>query len=228
MIRKDYIIRMIERFGMLWAQVVLQLRSGLLGDARATLDIAYKELLGLNLDAVRTRSSGELLARMQFGASPEEGAERTSILTALLQAEGDLANAENDPDRGAFFYQKALDIVLALRLSQTVSPLTSHAPNVAELAEKLSDYDLPFDTNALLLQFYEQQGAFAQAEDRLFELAENAGNTDAAATLGEAFYDRLEQQDDSALAAGNFSRAEINAGRAALRHIVAKLFTSSD
>ena len=82
MIRKDYIIRLIEQFGAIWARLLTQLRAGLLQDARATLDTAYQQLLGLNFDAVRARSSGELLARLQFGVSPADGHERCCVLAA--------------------------------------------------------------------------------------------------------------------------------------------------
>jgi hypothetical protein len=217
MIRKDYIIRLIEQFGALWARLLTQLRAGLLGDARATLDNAYQQLLGLNFDTIRALSSGELLARLQFGVSPEDGHERCSVLAALLLAEGDLAAKGDDADLAANYYGKALDIVLALRLHQPDIALPDHAPSVERLVELLHDYQLPSDTSRLLLQFYTDTGAFAKAEDVLFDLLAHDLEPKQVVALGEAFYDRLEQQDDQVLLAGNFLRDEIAAGRAELR-----------
>jgi hypothetical protein len=216
MIRKDYIIRLIEQFGVIWARLITQLRAGLLGDARATLDTAY-QLLGLSFDMVRARSSGELLARLQFGIAPEDGHERSSMLAALMRAEGDLATGQHGPDVGATFHQKALDIVLALRLHQPATPLPDYAPTVERLTELLDDYQLPADTGRLLFQYYEQAGDFARAEDTLFDLLAHAHDSAQIVALGEAFYTRLEQENDEQLRAGNFSRDEIGGGREQLR-----------
>jgi hypothetical protein len=218
-IRKDYIIRLIEQFGLLWARLLAQLRAGLFPDARNTLDLAYQQLLGLNADTVRAQSSGELLARLRLGETPEAGHARCCMLAALLGAEGELATAQHDPDMGAFFYQKALDIVLALRLHQPALPLPEHAPTVERLEAALADYQLPFDTRRLLFQYHEQQGDFARAENDLFELLDLHSDTAAVAALGQGFYDRLEQRDDAELHTGNFSRPEIAAGRKELRRI---------
>jgi hypothetical protein len=141
------------------------------------------------------------------------------MLSALLAAEGDLAAAQHDPDLGAFYYQKALDIVLALRVHQPAPP-PDYAPTVERLEEALRDYQLPFDTGRLLLQYHEGRGDFARAENRLFELLDQPADTAAVAALGESFYDRMQQRSDAQLAAGNFSRPEIDAGRKELRRIV--------
>jgi hypothetical protein len=219
MIRKDYILRLIEQFGVLWARLLTQLRSGLLHDARATLDLAYQQLLGLDGDMVRARSSGELLARLRFGAEPEVGHERSAMLSALLAADGERAVGQGQPDLGATFYQKALDIALALRIGQPDAPLPDYAPEVERLVDALRDYDLPFDTNRLLLQYYKLRGAFAKAEDALFDLLGQAPGSPNVAALGEGFYDRLERRSDAELRAGDFSRDEIAAGREELRRI---------
>jgi hypothetical protein len=218
-IRKDYILRMIEQFGAIWARLLTQVRAGLFGDARATLDNAYQQLLGLNFDTVRARSSGELLARLQFGVSPADGHERCCVLAALLVAEGELAANGHDPDLAATYEGKALDIVLALRLHQPDLPLPDYAPTVERLVELLHEYQLPSDTSRQLLQFFTDTGAFAKAEDVLFDLLAHDLEPKQVVTLGEAFYDRLEQQDDAVLDAGNFSRDEIGAGRAELRRL---------
>jgi hypothetical protein len=217
MIRKDYILRLIEQFGALWARVVTQLRAGLLHDTRATLDDAYARLFGLNAEIVRMRSSGELLARLQFGEPPEVGRERCFVLSALLGAEADLAAAQNNPDLAATYRTRALDIVLAMRLGSPEQPLPDYAPTVDMLVEALRDYQLPFDTGRLLFQLYEQQGAFALAENILFELLDLDHDPEAVARIGESFYDRLQQHNDAELQAGDFSRAEIDSGRRQLR-----------
>jgi hypothetical protein len=69
----------------------------------------------------------------------------------------------------------------------------------------------------MLMRHYEQHGAFAKAEDALFDLLEaEPGNSDAL-EFGIAFYERLRGQSDMALAKGNLPRQELEAGLAELR-----------
>jgi hypothetical protein len=216
-IRKDYLLRLIEQFGRLWARLIGQLRAQMFPAARTTLDQAYQQMLGLTSDTVRILSAEELLARMQFGLAPDIGQQRCLVLSALLAAEGDLAVGEQDADLGAQYYEKALEIVLAMSLQHPDLPLPEYAPTVEQLVAALTDYQLPPNAYRLLLQYYERRGAFAKAEDCLFELHAQASQTQAVAALGEAFYQRLRGYTDAQLGAGDFSRPEVAAGLAAWR-----------
>jgi hypothetical protein len=217
MIRQDYLLRLIEQFGRVWARLVGQLRAGLLPSARAALDEAYQQMLGLTPESVRALSASELVARMQFAGPSDVGQERCLILSALLKAEGDLANEQHDPDLGAQYYQKSLDILLAMLIQHPAQTLPEYAPTVEQLVAALADYQLPSTSNRLLFSYYEQSGAYAKAEDRLFELRDQAPSDRKVAALGEGFYRRLRSYTDAQLQAGDFSRREIEAGLKAWR-----------
>ena len=217
MIRQDYLLRLIEQFGRVWARLVGQIRAGLFPSARATLDQAYQQMLGLTPESVRVLSASDLLARMQFEVPPDVGQERCCILGALLKAEGDLANEQHDPDLSAQYYQKSLDILLAMLIQNPAQTLPEYAPTVEQLVAALAGYQLPSTSNRLLFSYYEQSGAFAKAEDRLFELRDQAPSDRTVAALGEAFYRRLRSYTDAQLQAGDFSRREIEAGLKAWR-----------
>jgi Family of unknown function (DUF6483) len=217
MIRQDYLLRLIEQFGRVWARLVGQLRTGLFPSARATLDQAYQQMLGLTPESVRALPASDLLARMQFAVPPDVGQERCCILSALLKAEGDLANEQQDPDLGAQYYQKALEILVTRLIQYPTQTLPEYAPTVEQLVTVLADYQLPSNSNRLLLSYYEQSGAFARAEDRLFELRDQAPHDRTVAALGEAFYRRLRSYTDAQLQAGDFSRSEIDTGLKAWR-----------
>jgi uncharacterized protein DUF6483 len=219
MIRQDYLLRVIEQFGQVWARLVGQIRAGLFPSARATLDQAYQQMLGLTPEAVRALSAPELLARMQFEVPSDVGQERCCILSALLKAEGDLANEQHDPDLGAQYYQKALEILVTRLIQHPSQTPPEYAPTVEQLVAALADYQLPSNSNRLLLSYYEQSGAFAKAEDRLFELRDQAPQDRTVAALGEAFYRRLRSYTDAQLQAGDFSRREIKAGLEEWRHM---------
>jgi Family of unknown function (DUF6483) len=219
MIRQDYLLRIIEQFGQVWARLIGQIRAGLFPSARATLDQAYQQMLGLTPEAVRALSVSELLARMQFEAPPDVGRERCLILSALLSVEGGLADEQRDPDLGAQYYQKSLDILLATLIQYPAQTPPEYAPTVERLVAALADYQLPSSSNRLLFSYYEQSGAFAKAEDRIFELRDQAPQDRTVAALGEAFYRRLRSYTDAQLQAGDFSRQEIKAGLAEWRRI---------
>jgi uncharacterized protein DUF6483 len=219
MIRQDYLLRIIEQFGRVWARLVGQLRAGLFPSARATLDQAYQQMLGFTPEAIRVLSAQELLARMQFEVPSDVGRERCFILSALLSAEGDLAGQQHDPDLGAQYYQKALDILLSMLIQYPTQTLPEYAPTVDQLLAALADYQLPVSSNRLLFSYYEQSGAFAKAEDRLFELRDQSAHAETVAALGEAFYRRLQSYTDAQLQAGDFSRREIKAGLAEWRRV---------
>lgn len=223
MIRQDYIIRLIEQFGQVWATVVGQIHSQLFPSARATLDQAYQQILGLTSDNVRSFSSGDLLARMYVGTSEEHGRERSIILGALLSAEGDLVTKQNDPDLASWYYQKALDILLTTALKFPDQPLPDNIPSIEQIADTLADYHLPINTNRLLFGYYESHGAFAKAEDCLFDMLTHTTQPQPIVALGEDFYQRLQLRTDNDLATGNFSHQEIAAGLAELQRMSQEL-----
>jgi hypothetical protein len=220
MFRQDLVLRLIEQFGLLWARLVRQLRAGLFPSARASLDQAYQEILGLPPDAIRVLSAPELLARMQFETPPDLGRERGFVLSALLKAEGDLAAEQQDQDLAAQHYQKSLDLLLALLLQNPSQALPEYAPTVDLLLTALADYQLPPSSNRLLFHYYEQSGAFAKAENHLFELGDQLPQDQAVAELGEAFYRRLQSHSEAQLEAGDFSRREVKKGLKEWKQII--------
>lgn len=219
MFRQDLVLRIIDQFGLFWGRIVRDLRAGLFPSTRATLDQTYEEVLGLAPDAVRILSTPELLARMQFEVPPDVGRERGYILATLLDGEAQLVEQQQDEDGAAQFRQKVLEMLLALALQfeQQVPP--DYAPPLEHVLAALEDYQLPPSTNRLLFRYYEQIGAYASAEDRLFELYEQLPGDQALIAQGEAFYRRLQSYSEAQLQAGDFSRREVKDGLKAWRRL---------
>jgi hypothetical protein len=137
MIRRDYIIRMIEEFGILWARLIEQLRTGKLDTARISLDHAYMHTLGLTPSDVQTRSAGDLLARMQLGFPADAGRERCLILASLLYAEGAHAEANGNLGRAASAYRTAL-VIIRVTPIETTAEQQPYWPAAAELEAALA------------------------------------------------------------------------------------------
>jgi hypothetical protein len=137
MFRRDYIIRLIEEFGILWARLVEHLRGGDVPAARLVIDTAYQRLLGLTPDEVLALPPAHLMARLQLGATPEAGREQCWMMSALLRAEGDLARTAGQEAAALQFYQRAQDIVLAIERQYPGTTPPPYAPTSTELAELL-------------------------------------------------------------------------------------------
>ena len=66
-----------------------------------------------------------------------------------------------------------------------------------------------------MMAYYEQQGAYAAAEDVLFDMLED-DDSDAARATGREFYSRMLSLTDDELEAGELPRDEVTEGLARL------------
>jgi hypothetical protein len=139
MIRRDYIIRLIEEFGILWARLVAQVRGGDLAVARVSLDHAYMHTLGLASKDAQTLGAGDLLARMQLGFPPEVGRERCRMLCALLQVEGNIALHQGNPSVAAESYRTALLILRVTVAQDATETRHEYAPQIADLEAAIAE-----------------------------------------------------------------------------------------
>ena len=93
MIRRDYILRMIQDFMAILTRLNSLKQGQLWGDANALLDEEFKRLVASGCKGVVSLSETELLARLITGEPTMVVREKTLILTRLLKEAGDLAGA---------------------------------------------------------------------------------------------------------------------------------------
>jgi tetratricopeptide (TPR) repeat protein len=215
--RDDYVRRLIAEMGRAWSRIVTLIRARQFPAARTAVEQAIPQLLGLSIDMARTLAPHELVARLMIGEAPAEGRDKCVALAALLKASGDISTAEGDVDAGAEDYRKALEVLLTVLVHNPEYMPPDYAPPAAELAEALAMYALPLETNQLLMRYYEQIGAYASAENALFEMLDSHPEHGELLALGRDFYTRLLQQSDQRLAAGDLTRREVEAGLSELR-----------
>ncbi len=107
MIRRDYILRIIEEF----IEALSRIRSLKQGQdwrsAGAELDREFERLVGRGPQAVAALSETELLARLIGGESTLVVHEKTLMLVSLLKEAGDLATAEDRTEEARACYLKA-------------------------------------------------------------------------------------------------------------------------
>jgi hypothetical protein len=216
MIYEDYILRMIRQFAQMLARTLRRIAAKQYSEALAEMDEAARQLLGVDLDTVMRLPHGQLTTLLALGREAAVS-DRFAVLATLLQQAGVVHAAEDRFAQSREAFLKALHLVLAAWASRQGSALPDFTPAVGDLVAALKQNGLPLETNAALLGYYEQIGEFAKAEDALFEMLDGEPANADIIELGRGFYERLEQQSDTALAAGNLPRDEVAAGLAELQ-----------
>jgi hypothetical protein len=212
MIRRDYILRMIEEFAQALARIRSLKGSRRWGEASAALDAEFKRFIGDGAQAVAGRSETELLTRLMQDGPTHVVRDKTLMLTTLLNEAGDVASAEDRMDEGRECYLKALHLLLDVLARGEVFERPEFVPKVEMLKEALEGMPLPPRTHALLMQHHERTGEFAKAENALFAMLDAEPDNGAIVEFGVALYKRMLAQSDSALAEGALPRAEVEEG----------------
>lgn len=219
MINKDFILRIVERFGRELA-ILMHLRErNQFEEAIIHIDDLYLKSLGLTIGFVNSVSEEVLLSLISpLGALDSE---KCLWVAMLLKIEGDVYDDQDKNDEAFYRYVKSLYFYIEVAL---------HTPNLDDLdvvneieniLNKLEEYELPLKTKSQLFRYYERMGHYDKAEDLLFDIAEAKAESYSMLTPGTAFYERLLQKSNADLAAGNFSREEANEGLAALQEMYA-------
>jgi hypothetical protein len=216
MIRRDYILRMIEEFFQALSKIKSLKGGQQWQEANWGINQEFQRLLGMDAQAVAQLSETELLARVVRGEPTLAVREKTLIVATLLKEAGDVLIEQGRKDEGRTSYLKGLHILLDMLGRGEVFECPEFVPKVEEFVVALGDTLLPLETQARLMQHYERTGEFARAEDALFAMLEVEPENAPLLELGVSFYRRLESQSDARLNDGNLPRAEVEAGLADL------------
>jgi Family of unknown function (DUF6483) len=216
MIRRDYILRMIEAFFQALSKIKSLKGAQQWREADAGIDGEFQRLIGLDAHAVARMSETELLARIVRGEPTLAVREKTLIMATLLKEAGDVWTEQGHNDEGLTSYLKGLHLLLDTLDRGEVFECPQFVPKVEEFVVALGDSVLPLETQARLMQHYERTGEFAKAEDSLFAMLEVQPENAPLLELGISFYRRLESRNDARLNDGNLPRAEVEAGLADL------------
>ncbi len=212
MIRRDYILRMIEEFAQALARIRSLKSSQRWGEASAALDAELIRLFGDGAQALARLAETELLARLMQGGPTHVVRNKTLMLTTLLKEAGDVAAAQDWADESAECYLKALHLLLEVLARGEVFESPEFLPKVEMLKEALQGAPLPPRTHAMLMQHHERTGEFAKAENALFAMLDAEPDNGAIVGFGVAFYKRMLAQSDAALTEGALPRAEVEEG----------------
>lgn len=216
MIRRDYILRMVQEFAEALARIRALKNDEQLGQAGVLTDVEFKRLTGIDSAALLKLSETELLARLIDAEPLHAVREKIFFLTTLLKEAGDIAAAEGRATESRACYLKGLHLLLDNLLRGDAFEQPEFVPKVDLFVESLDE--LPTQTSALLMEHFERTGQFGKAEDSLYAILHGNVNNDLALNFGISFYERLLGQSDSQLADGNLPRVEVEAGLQELRN----------
>jgi hypothetical protein len=217
MIRRDYILRMIEEFFRVLIRVRGFKKSGRWDEAVQAVDLEFKRLVEGGAEALMRLTVTELFAQLIQGDRTASVRDRAFMLVTLLSEAAEIAATRGNLEQSREYYLKALHVVLETLAQSQTGEVPDFVPKVEMLVQALQPIELPASTQAMLMQHYERIGEFAKAEDALFALLEAESDRDRVVELGIAFYQRLMMQSDDALAAGNLPRREVEEGLAELQ-----------
>ena len=212
MIRRDYILRMIEAFFQALSRIKSLKTAQQWRDANAEIDEEFQRLMGMDAHAVAQMSETELLAHILRGEPTLAVREKTLIMATLLKESGDIWTGQGRNDEARTSYLKGLHLFLGTLDRGEVFECPQFVPKVEEFVMALGDSVLPLETQARLMQHYERTGEFAKAEDALFAMLDAEPENAPLLEFGISFYKRLEGQSDVRLADGNLPRPEVEAG----------------
>jgi hypothetical protein len=212
MIRRDYILRMIEEFMQALSRIRSLKQSQRWNEAADQLDSEFQKLIGEGAEAIARCSETELIARLMQDGPTHALRDKTFILATLLAEAGDVAIGKDQSAAGRECHVKALHLLLDILGRDDVFECPEFVPKIELLRERLRNEPLPLRTLAMLMQHYERTSEFAKAEDELFAMLDTEPDNDTIKKFGITFYQRLLAQSDATLAAANLPRAEAEDG----------------
>lgn len=215
MIRRDYIVRMIEEFAQALARIRALKKDRNLAEATLLTEEEFKRITGLDSALLLKLSETELLARLIQSDSMHAVREKMFFLTTLLKETGDIAAAEGREEESRACYLKGLHLLLDSLARGDGFEQPEFVPKVDLFVGALGE--VPLATSALLMEHYERTGQYAKAEDALFAILDADPENAVALEFGISFYERLLGQVDSRLADGNLPREEVETGLGELR-----------
>jgi hypothetical protein len=216
MVRRDYILRMIEEFFQALSRIKSLKGGQQWQEANAGINGEFQRLMGIDAETVAQLSETELLAHIVRGEPTLAVREKTLMMATLLKEAGDLLTEQRREEEGRKSYLKGLHLLLDTLGRGEVFECPKFVPKVEEFVVALGESVLPLETQARLMQHYERTGEFAKAEDALFAMLDVEPQNAPLLELGISFYRRLENQSDVRLNDGNLPRAEVDAGLADL------------
>ncbi|MNO56708.1 hypothetical protein D3C76_472270 [compost metagenome] len=207
MLRRDYLVRMIEEMTEMLGKVFDLKQQKKTVEALWELDELYQRQFRLNAALLGSLSMKDITDLFRNGETIE--ADKLQSLARLLKEEGEVYELSGAGDEGILRFMKALHLYLVSSLYGGDASLWNIDDEIRELLNVLRGYQLNVDTEQLLLRYEESKGHFDLAENALFRLLKSG---EASKEEGIAFYGRLLLLDPMRLEQGGLPLDEVKEG----------------
>ena len=210
MIREDYIMRMIEQFMQGLALILSSKLKERWKEMDENIGALCEKLLGTDYQMIRHVEPEDIEDLLRNGTFVDPA--RAFVLARLFYEQADaLVKREQLLAAQTLFFKAAILFMEIIRSgnqqlsSQSQEKVEAIIPHIPRALQTVA-------FQHRLFEYYELTGAFAKAENILFELAEK----DVAGIFedGILFYSRVAKKTEHELEKGNFSNAEVDEGKA--------------
>src|SRR5208283_4519301 len=144
MIRRDYILRMIQEFIQMLSRIQALKKDRRWQEASGIVDEEFKRLTGLDAESVTRLTETGLLAKLIQGEPTQAVHDKLLMLTALLKEAGDVAAAQDRLEQSRACHLKGLHLLLDALSRGDASEHPDFVPGVEVFVASLRDSPLPF------------------------------------------------------------------------------------
>lgn len=108
MIRKDYIMRMIQQLSNFIAKIITNKNAQNYDEALRNIDSAFENILGLNFNLLDTLSADDIAGLLGISKDKSTGSMKCIVAARLLKEKAEVQKASKKDDSfSQFYYQKA-------------------------------------------------------------------------------------------------------------------------
>lgn len=205
MIERDFIKRLIQQLSQVLAEIFFHQKNQDWQKAQMVIDVAGKQLLGLNPD-LRDSLDGETLKEM-FSYNNQIDHEKCLTLAMLFAEQANVFKNTKQNDVQIITILKKSIILFNGAFQNTELLQNDSRQSALYVCDELSVFDLEADILLEMHLLYTTIGALSKAEDTLY-LLQQKGLKDIN-LLAESFYSKLLKKNDNELRKGNLPRDEI-------------------
>lgn len=208
MLERDYLMRLISQAASVIGRSMGLRERMKRSEALDLLDEFLSKELRIRTRLAMGLTDEQLLQMLTVGGVPN--AESVAVIAGFLQEEADILTDLGQEDQALPRYEKALRLNLYLLRENVDIQDWDVEARTARLLEAIAPYRIGAETKRSIWSWHEAKDNFANAENVLYELADDSA---VSAQEGERFYARLSLLDDERLASGGLPREELEEGR---------------
>lgn len=206
MVRKDYLLRVIEQFAAFLEKILFHKQAGDYAGAEQQIDATVKTLLGLDPELLYAMGTDQILTTVV--GDTKFDMDICLVIAELYNQKADMAKTgSSEKLYGEYLERSFLLYAEAIRHG---ADNRSYRDRILALVAALRQQEVTDILRLKFVWYYEFCGLFAKAEDILYELVDSGFK--GIRNIGLEFYRRLADKEDSLLAIGNLPRKEVEEG----------------